>query len=283
MSDEGKSSLLTLDRESPGLRLALTWAKANSMPVMTPIGAIFIALLCSIFVFTKFDGYSPFVIRIFPGIANLQWLYDTPGFITNSESGIFEMFPQFRGFRLWNLLLKLLSLIVLYLCTYTGLILSFFAYYNFRGLKHGESRRPLHIESNQDKTFCFWQTVDEGLKNVFLDSSVRKISLTVAAEEGDLEEGRRLLDLGIKPDTQPDQWDAPIIAAAKNGHIEFMSLLLEYGADPGMCDDNGRDAYRWFVKENGQKQSEKVQAILAKYRQDNQQELRKKNLSSSRM
>ena len=69
-----------------------------------------------------------------------------------------------------------------------------------------------------------------------------QISLTLAAEKGDLEKVQKLLDIGFDPDIMPEQWDPALITAAKYGHVKVMELLLRNGADPDICDSGGRNA-----------------------------------------
>ena len=72
------------------------------------------------------------------------------------------------------------------------------------------------------------------------------MSLTRAAEKGDIEKTQKLLDIGFDPDIMPEQWDPALITAAKYGHIKVMELLLRNGADPDICDSEGMNASHYI-------------------------------------
>ena len=54
--------------------------------------------------------------------------------------------------------------------------------------------------------------------------------LLAAAEKGDIEEVRNLLDRGAEVDSRNRGGETPLHKAAKNGHIEVARLLLDRGA-----------------------------------------------------
>ena len=57
-------------------------------------------------------------------------------------------------------------------------------------------------------------------------------SLCKAAESGDADEVRRLLDGGANPNQLQKSGYTPLIHAAENGHLESVKILLEKGANP---------------------------------------------------
>ena len=69
-----------------------------------------------------------------------------------------------------------------------------------------------------------------------------RTALIVAAENGALQEVRRLLDRGAVIDARDDcEWTAMMRAAA-GGHLEILSLLLDRGAELNPVDKGGYSA-----------------------------------------
>jgi hypothetical protein len=89
-----------------------------------------------------------------------------------------------------------------------------------------------------------------GCKKIYRNLKDGQISLTLAAQKGDIEKTQKLLDIGYDPDIMPNQWDPALITAAKYGQVKVMELLLKNGADPDICDDEGMNAFYYISKES---------------------------------
>jgi len=81
--------------------------------------------------------------------------------------------------------------------------------------------------------------------------------LLQAAQEGDVQAARDIVDAGTDPDIDLTSNDAPEVAlltpllrACKEGHTAVAEVLLDAGADPDATDGDGRTALD-FVAENG--------------------------------
>ena len=67
--------------------------------------------------------------------------------------------------------------------------------------------------------------------------------LVIACEQGQLSEVQRLLSHGASPDAYGiDYEETALIAAARSGDRDIVSLLLRSGADPRLRDSDGRTA-----------------------------------------
>ena len=81
-----------------------------------------------------------------------------------------------------------------------------------------------------------------GCDKVYRKLNDGQMSLTRAAEKGDIEKVQKLLDIGFDPDIMPSHGLPALIIAAKYGHVKVMELLLKNGADPNICDSEGKNA-----------------------------------------
>ena len=68
------------------------------------------------------------------------------------------------------------------------------------------------------------------------------MDLIDAAENGNIQRVRELLDSGIDPNTKNEKDDTALIEASYNSYIEIAELLLSAGADPNIRNDNGYTA-----------------------------------------
>jgi ankyrin repeat protein len=59
-------------------------------------------------------------------------------------------------------------------------------------------------------------------------------SLGKAVSQGKLEKARSLLKKGVSPNVADGFGDLPLYSAVRNGNLECVKLLLEYGANPGL-------------------------------------------------
>lgn len=66
--------------------------------------------------------------------------------------------------------------------------------------------------------------------------------LTIAAMSGHPEIAELLLEAGANPDAADDEGLTPLIWAANRGHIKVISILLKYGANRNATDITGRNA-----------------------------------------
>ena len=68
-----------------------------------------------------------------------------------------------------------------------------------------------------------------------------------AAEEGHVEEIRRLLAHGVSPDAAVDDWTA-LEKASINNKCDVIKVLMEAGADPNRADEDGFTPLYWTAK-----------------------------------
>jgi ankyrin repeat protein len=67
--------------------------------------------------------------------------------------------------------------------------------------------------------------------------------LIAAADRGDLETVRKILDSGVKPDEIKDKYgQTALMRAAARGHVEIMRLLIDRGADVNAQSDGNQTA-----------------------------------------
>ena len=71
--------------------------------------------------------------------------------------------------------------------------------------------------------------------------------LHLAANFGNVELGRLLLDLGAPVDLENSRGETPLLMVARSGHPDFARMLLERGADPARKDSVGRTPLVWAV------------------------------------
>lgn len=85
--------------------------------------------------------------------------------------------------------------------------------------------------------------------------------LLFAAQQGDVESGRTLLQSGadVNDGRRADRMTALMVAAA-SGHTEFSVVLLDRGADPDLVDQNGYTALHYAALDA--KRAELVKALL---------------------
>jgi len=73
-----------------------------------------------------------------------------------------------------------------------------------------------------------------------------------AAEEGNIDTVRQLLEKGVNLNTRGEGGVTPLQNAAGSGEPELVSLLLEAGADPSHVDEEGMTALMRVVYSCGQ-------------------------------
>src|SRR5207249_7541256 len=85
--------------------------------------------------------------------------------------------------------------------------------------------------------------------------------LLFAAQQGDVESGRLLLEAGadINEARKGDRM-TPLIVAAASGHHDFAVLLLNHGANPNLTDDGGRTALHYAALDD--KRVDLVKALM---------------------
>ncbi|MEI8395431.1 MAG: ankyrin repeat domain-containing protein [Rhodospirillaceae bacterium] len=69
--------------------------------------------------------------------------------------------------------------------------------------------------------------------------------LMIAVTAGDLLKARERLVRGDKADTADIHGVTPLINAVKAGNTDMVTLLLEFGAHPGVTDTEGNTALHW--------------------------------------
>jgi hypothetical protein len=75
--------------------------------------------------------------------------------------------------------------------------------------------------------------------------------MAIAADQGDVDEVRRLLDRGASPDSWGvDSVNTALIGAARHGHARVVQLLLERGANPAISDGDRKSALQ-HAREGG--------------------------------
>ena len=69
--------------------------------------------------------------------------------------------------------------------------------------------------------------------------------LLIACGNGNTQRVREFLELGVNPDSRSNFWDdrrTPLMEAALWDHLEVAKVLIEYGADLDLTDNNGYTA-----------------------------------------
>ena len=87
-----------------------------------------------------------------------------------------------------------------------------------------------------------------------------KCPLCAAAEEGDLAEIKLLLDLGVDVNAATDEGSTALMYATANGHPEVAKMLISSGANPNMVKDGGGTALMFAA---GEGDSEVVKRLLS--------------------
>ncbi|KAL5340006.1 hypothetical protein BJX70DRAFT_137689 [Aspergillus crustosus] len=131
----------------------------------------------------------------------------------------------------------------------TGVDLSFFYRYNRTSKEfmfillelHGVSFFENNLNSHDHVLMFALETYHEGLLRLFnlkdFPESKQDMLMLNIASTGPVPSVQLLLDSGFAPDRR-DGWDFPLLAAADEGHLDVVKLLLRYGADPN------REAYQ---------------------------------------
>ena len=70
--------------------------------------------------------------------------------------------------------------------------------------------------------------------------------LWAAVENGDTEQGRKLLNEGADVEETFRSW-SPLMSAAEENHAEIVQLLIDHGASPNMSNRKGRTALSFAV------------------------------------
>jgi len=70
-----------------------------------------------------------------------------------------------------------------------------------------------------------------------------------AAQSGDVDAGKALLDAGAKVDDGTEFDGTPLVLAAQNGNEKFGMMLLDRGANPNARDGYGLTAMHWALQE----------------------------------
>lgn len=85
--------------------------------------------------------------------------------------------------------------------------------------------------------------------------------LLSAAANGDVDQVRALLEVGVEVDSVDGRGSTPLVLAARNGHVETMRLLVEAGAD---IDRRPTTGARWPALMNAlhREQSDAAMALL---------------------
>ena len=70
-------------------------------------------------------------------------------------------------------------------------------------------------------------------------------ALLEAAQRGDVEVVRKLVDTGVDLNVRNDIERTALIVAALNGHAEIAQILIDAGADANASDYYGKTALKW--------------------------------------
>lgn len=85
----------------------------------------------------------------------------------------------------------------------------------------------------------------EFLCELQLESRSGKKAVHFAAEQGNTEALRKLLELGAAPDSMDGTDKTPFMYAAEKGHMNVLALLVEKNADTLACDRSNMTALHW--------------------------------------
>ena len=107
--------------------------------------------------------------------------------------------------------------------------------------------------------------VDRGapLERVAESSFARVRPLGTAAFSRDHASARILLEAGAEAGGRGEGGFAPLHAAAQNGDLELVELLLEFGADPSSETDDGRTSERLARDAGHEACAERLSAVRA--------------------
>ena len=89
------------------------------------------------------------------------------------------------------------------------------------------------------------KTLDEAMQNLNpeqTDSRIINLNLMLAATAGDVENLKKLLQMGADPNAQNALHMTALMSAANSGHADCVSALLSAGADPNIQDSAGLTA-----------------------------------------
>ena len=76
-----------------------------------------------------------------------------------------------------------------------------------------------------------------------------KVSLHVAAEEGDMDKVKSLLERGVDVNARDANEQTPLHVAAVKGNVDVVRLLIEQGAEVDPCDKYGWTPLHWSSRQ----------------------------------
>ena len=103
----------------------------------------------------------------------------------------------------------------------------------------------MDADKRMKNTKTYTQTLSETWKQVILDGYLLR-----AAEAGDVEKAKTLLNSGAKIDAWDEEGWTPLIWAADKGNADVVRLLLDRGADPDEVDNYNKTTLH-FAAHNG--------------------------------
>ena len=105
-------------------------------------------------------------------------------------------------------------------------------------------RTPLDYAAEHGNTEIIKMLLDGGARTDYRDK-FGSTALHWAAERGHVEAVQMLLDAKAPVDAQNRQGITPLMLAASDDKVEVVKVLLKAGADPKKQDYTGRDAIGW--------------------------------------
>lgn len=111
------------------------------------------------------------------------------------------------------------------------------------------AKADVHVRSKKIDLYDPMMAITYSKKAYFPDEKGGFSALMFAAQSGDIESARILLDAGANADEGTAFDGTPLVVASQNGHEKLALLLLERGANPNARDGYGLTAMHWALQE----------------------------------
>jgi ankyrin repeat protein len=111
------------------------------------------------------------------------------------------------------------------------------------------AKADVNLRSKRVPLYTPMRAITYSKKAYFPEAKGQFNALMFAAQSGDVDTGKTLLDAGAKVDDGTEFDGTPLVLAAQNGNEKFAIMLLDRGANPNARDGYGLTAMHWALQE----------------------------------